>query len=100
MAALLLLLALSVGHQTAEQGWSTLTSISAYYYTPAHAIFVAVLIAIGAAMIVIKGTRGLEDILLNIAGMLAMIVALVPTSRGKDFEAVLKSCDAGENRCS
>lgn len=32
------------------------TSISAYYYTPAQAIFAGSLIAIGVCMVVIKGT--------------------------------------------
>lgn len=55
------------------------TSISAYYYTPVRAIFVGALMAIGLALIVIKG-RPVEDIALNVAGMLAPVVAIVPTS--------------------
>lgn len=54
------------------------TSISAYYYTPARAVFVGALMAIGLSLIVIKGNTGLEDGFLNAAGMLAPIVALVP----------------------
>jgi hypothetical protein len=54
------------------------TSISAYYYTPARAIFVGGLMVIGFALIMIKG-RGLEDVFLNFAGMLAPVVAVVPT---------------------
>ncbi|MEM9038823.1 MAG: hypothetical protein AAGD33_02885 [Actinomycetota bacterium] len=56
------------------------TSISAYYYTPARAIFVGGLMAVGFALIVIKGATLWEDIFLNIAGMLAPVVALAPTS--------------------
>ncbi|HEX2295718.1 MAG TPA: hypothetical protein VHN37_10460 [Actinomycetota bacterium] len=60
------------------------TSISAYYYTPARAIFVGALIAIGLALIVIKGRTSFEDVCLNIAGMLAPVVAIVPiTGVGK-----------------
>jgi hypothetical protein len=55
------------------------TSISAYYYTPVRAIFVGTLMAIGLALIVIKGPP-LEDTSLNIAGMFAPVVAIVPTS--------------------
>ena len=55
------------------------TSISAYYYTPAQAMFVGTLIAMGTAMVVIKGSTAIEDTLLNGAGMLAPIVAFVPT---------------------
>lgn len=62
-------------------------SISAYYYTPARAIFVGGLVAIGASLIMIKGSTPIEDGLLNVAGALAPIVAFVPTS----FES---ACDA------
>jgi hypothetical protein len=55
-------------------------SISAYYYTPTHAIFVGGLVAIGVALIAVKGSTDLEDALLNVAGVLAPIVAFVPTS--------------------
>lgn len=54
-------------------------SISAYYFTPARSVFVGVLIAVGLVLIVIKGT-GFEDLFLNLAGMLAPVVALVPTT--------------------
>lgn len=54
------------------------TSISAYYYTPARAVFVGALMAIGLSLIVIKGSTGWEDFFLNAAGMLAPVVALVP----------------------
>lgn len=53
-------------------------SISAYYYTPAHSVFVGSLVAIGVLLIAIKGTRT-EDLFLNLAGFMAPIVALVPT---------------------
>lgn len=57
------------------------TSISAYYFTAVHAVFIAALCAIGALLIVYKGLKPTEDILLNLAGVLAFIVAFVPTSR-------------------
>ena len=56
------------------------TSISAYYYTPVRTIFVGVLIAIGLSLIVIKGRTILEDVCLNFAGMLAPVVAVIPTT--------------------
>ncbi|MGW6200058.1 hypothetical protein ACWF0M_28210 [Kribbella sp. NPDC055110] len=55
------------------------TSISAYYYTPVRAIFVGSLVTIGVCMVVLKGNTEPEDILLNVAGILAPAVALVPT---------------------
>lgn len=56
-----------------------LPSMSAYYYTPVRAVFVGALVAIGVSLIAIKG-RGFEDVFLNLAGVLAPIVAFVPTS--------------------
>lgn len=57
------------------------TSLSAYYYTSAHAVFIAALCALGAMLIVYKGGNDTEDVLLNLAGILAFVVAMVPTSR-------------------
>ena len=56
-------------------------SISAYYFTTAHGIFIAALCALGAQLIVYKGSSDTEDVLLNLAGVLAFIVAMVPTAR-------------------
>jgi hypothetical protein len=55
-------------------------SISAYYYTPVRAVFVGGLVAIGLCLIVIKGSTPWEDAFLNVAGMLAPVVAFVPTT--------------------
>lgn len=72
-----------------------LGSISAYYYTPARSVFVGALVAIGISLAAIVGRRGFEDSALNIAGMLAPIVAFVPTPRG----AGGAPCDP-DGRCS
>jgi hypothetical protein len=56
-----------------------LDSISAYYYTPVRGVFVGSLVAVGLGLVAIKGREGLEDVMLNLAGMLAPLVALVPT---------------------
>ncbi len=58
---------------------STCGSISAFYYTPVHAAFVGTLVAVGVALVAIKGRPGPEDTLLNLAGALAPVVAFVPT---------------------
>lgn len=72
-------LAVSVGLERAQVDcWQT--SVSAYYYTPVRAIFVGVLLAIGLCLIAIKGSTVWEDATLNAAGMLAPIVAVVPTT--------------------
>ncbi len=56
-----------------------LDSISAYYYTPVRGVFVGSLLAVGLGLVAIKGREGWEDTMLNLAGMLAPLVALVPT---------------------
>jgi hypothetical protein len=79
MIGVVVLLATSVFLERAEVDcWQT--SISAYYYTPVRAILVGGLMAIGLCLIVIKGSTAWEDSFLNFAGMLAPIVAVVPTS--------------------
>jgi hypothetical protein len=57
-----------------------LGSISGYYYTPAHSVFVGVMVAIGIMLLVIKGKTVIEDACLSIAGMMSFIVAFIPTS--------------------
>lgn len=57
------------------------TSISAYYFTSAHGVFVAALCGVGTLLIVYKGSKDTEDVFLNLAGILAFVVAFVPTSR-------------------
>lgn len=73
-------------------------SISAYYYTPVRAIFVGSLITIGVCMVVLKGNTEPEDILLNVAGLLAPAVALVPTpGRGTCHSVPVDVGDAAAN---
>ena len=61
-----------------ETRW--LGSISAYYYTPVRSVFVGTLCAMGVCLIAIKGRdRPREDLMLNLAGMCAPVVALCPT---------------------
>lgn len=80
MAVLVAGLAASLVTEWREVGYDCLqTSISAYYYTPVRAFFVSALLAIGVCLVVLKGNNDLEDALLNVAGMLAPVVALVPT---------------------
>ncbi len=54
-------------------------SISAFFYTRTHAVFVAALCAMGSCLVAYKGSRLGEDALLNFAGFLAFVVALIPT---------------------
>jgi hypothetical protein len=54
-------------------------SISGYYYTPVRAMFVGGLLGISVCLVALRGNNDLEDALLNLAGMLAPVVAFVPT---------------------
>jgi uncharacterized membrane protein len=79
----LVIIVLSLGVSLLLERWHAgcwSTSISASYYTPVRSVFVGGLVAIGVCLITIRGRTDPEDILLNIAGMLAPIVAFVPTS--------------------
>jgi len=91
MVALLIGLSVAVFYQSGKQGF-LLDSVSAYYYTPAQGMFVGSLIGLAACMIALKGITEYEDIFLNLGGMFAAIVAVVPTSRGQDFDAAVRAC--------
>ncbi|MFF2389527.1 hypothetical protein [Agromyces sp. NPDC058104] len=69
-----------------------LNSISAYYYTPVRSVFVGALVGMGFALIVLVGRPGPEDAALNLAGMLAPVVAFVPTP-------VPEPCPTAGERC-
>ncbi len=56
-------------------------SLSDYYYTRMGDVFVGMLIAIGASLTVYAGYSRQEDRVLNLAGVLAVVVALVPPVR-------------------
>lgn len=79
LAALVLLLFLSVGVEAAAAGWCLQPSISAYFYTPVGPVLIGVLVTMGACLVALKGNTDEEDVLMNLAGMLAPVVAFVPT---------------------
>jgi hypothetical protein len=76
---LAMLLAALIIERVSATCWQT--SISAYYYTAVHAVFIGSICAIGTLLVVYKGSNDTEDVLLNLAGILAFVVALVPTTR-------------------
>jgi hypothetical protein len=76
--AVFLTASLAIELSVGESEW--LGSISAYYYTPVRGVFVGTLTAMGVCLIAIKGRdRPREDLMLNLAGMCAPVVALCPT---------------------
>jgi hypothetical protein len=80
--ALLGVLMVSVIWQTVGSG-CLLVSVSAYYHTPVRIVFVGSLFALGAALIAYQGRTPREDTLLNFSGLMAFLVALVPTLEKK-----------------
>lgn len=75
------MLLIAVVRQIAAASGCIQTSISAYYFTAAHSVFIAALCVIGACLIVYKGSTDTEDVVLNFSGFLAFVVAFVPTTR-------------------
>ena len=72
-----------------------LGSISGYYYTPVHSVFVGVMVLIGVMLLVIKGRTVIEDACLSLAGMMAPIVAFIPTSDDVEGVCRVPMLDAG-----
>ena len=75
-------------------------ALSEYFYTSAHSIFIAALLGLATLFFVYRGSSDTEDALLTLAGVAALIAALVPQGRpevcklflpkGVDFEAVVR----------
>lgn len=91
--AAVVMLAASVLYERTQAPGCWQTSISAYYYTPVRAIFVGALMIIGFSLIVIRGRSNVEDLFLNLAGMFAPVVALVPTSGAGNCFSIRQSPD-------
>lgn len=79
MVAAGLLLGLGLVRYIFGPGQGVPKSISATFYTDLRTIFVTTLLAVGLALVAVKGRRGLENTLLDIAGVLVPVVAFVPT---------------------
>lgn len=79
MVALLFMLVFTVAYQVVVAGGCVLGSISAYYFTPARAIFIGALCGLGALLVVHKARSHEEDVLLDFSGVMAIVVAIVPT---------------------
>jgi hypothetical protein len=89
LAGLVLLLYAAIAIEWWAAGASCVqTSISAYYHTPVQSVFVGVLVTMGVCLIALKGSTNGEDVLLNLAGMLAPAVAFVPTKDRGDCRSV------------
>ena len=75
-------------------------ALSEYFYTSAHSIFIAALLGLATLFFVYRGSSDTEDALLTLAGVAALIAALVPQGRPEvcklflpkavDFHAVVR----------
>jgi hypothetical protein len=74
--------ALVIDRRSATQWQSTL---SAYYYTSAHCIFIAALLALSTLFFIYRGSSDTEDALSTLAGVGTLIAALVPQNRPDPF---------------
>ena len=79
LTALVLLLFTSIALEWWGADRCVQPSISAYYFTPVQAVFIGVLVTMGASLLALKGNTDGEDVLMNLAGMLAPGVAFIPT---------------------
>lgn len=89
LLALLLALAVGVGIETVRHGWQG--SISAYYYTPAGPVFIAVMASVGVCLVALQGFTDAENVCLNLAGISAPMVAFAPSperGRSPDVAAI------------
>lgn len=73
-----LLLLVAVGIEIVRVG-EIPGSISATFYSPVRGVLVGSLVAVGLALVAIKGRPGWENGLLDVAGALVPLVGLVPT---------------------
>ena len=68
LAALVLLLFVSVALEWWAADGCLQPSISAYYFTPVRAVFIGVLVTMGVCLVALKGNTDGEDVLMNLAG--------------------------------
>lgn len=66
------------------------SSVSHYYYTGMRDVFVAIVASFGLFLYTYRGEDPKDDLLTNIAGVCAILVALLPTN--KDGNCQLISC--------
>ena len=79
----------------------TLTSISAYFYALGYFryLFIGVLVVIGILLILYKGYSDHENNALNIAGVMAWIIALFPT-RPPEIDLVAQLSDGSQENAN
>jgi hypothetical protein len=79
VVAVMLAASIVIQSTTGERCWQA--ALSEYFYTSAHSIFIAALLGLAALFFVYRGSSDTEDALLTLAGVAALVAALVPQSR-------------------
>ena len=64
-------------------------SISSYYYTDMGDVFVGILVAIGVFLHSYKGHERIDNILTSLAGLFAIMTALIPTTSTDSLQETL-----------
>lgn len=76
VVVMVMLAAAVIAERRSATGWQS--ALSEYYYTSAHSIFIAALLALSTLFFVYKGRNDTEDALLTLAGVCTFTAALVP----------------------
>ena len=91
----LLPLILLIGGLTATPPIEWKSAISDYYHTPLGYLFVSGMLAIGAFLVCYRAERDKEDLITDVAGGLAMLVALFPSDGGQSVVGHVHWVSAG-----
>ena len=91
----LLPIILLIGGLTATPSIEWQSAISDYYHTCIGYLFVGGMLAIGAFLICYRADGNKEDLITDVAGGLAMLVALFPTDGGKSVVGHVHWVSAG-----
>jgi hypothetical protein len=84
MAVIMVMLATAIIIDAVKAG-RVQGALSEYFYTSAHSVFIAALLALSTLFFVYKGSNDTEDALLTLAGVSTLIAALVPQVRPEVF---------------
>jgi hypothetical protein len=92
-----LFISMYVEYRGGDPAYCLQKSISAFYYTPVQFVFVGALCAMGLVMITLWGKTAWEEGWFNLAGLLAPVVAFVPTSKSNGCGLVPGNATVAQN---
>ena len=89
---------IAVAVWVAGRSIGVLSSISAYFYTDSRGLFVAALVAAGVSILALSG-YGVQRALLDAAGLIAPLIAILPTPISNSTVPGLTDACPDANRC-